>query len=322
MLLFPCFLCLQSFATPCRSCPPGVCQSSSNVCDTRCASTNGPHVMQVYLSGLELSNFAGQTRDSELVCTSRTQCAEQKLSSYTSQPSFFVTIRATNGAGSSVTSTSDGVRVDTTPPVSERQPVHFDVEYSLSESVDYQSSNTTIYASWKFVDVESDIVDYSWAIGSTLGGTELQDFVSVGTQTYGINRNLAGQLSHNGVYYVMVEATNGAGLSSNASSDGVTVITTTINQTQAESVVKSLFTLVVEPPTNSTAIAYTTTERREQAGVSWEGVASDVVCKSVFLGFYHLLPHTSFMLYCSVYLSASVVGCQYQVSLIHQDLKV
>lgn len=272
-----CFPCKQAVSSPCRGCPPGPCQTSWSVCNASCVS-NSPQIMNVHLPGLDLTEFSTNV-SGQLVCTSRTECDYDQNSLYASQPTFFVTVRATNGAGLTTTAISNGVKVDQTPPTLVRQPEHFDVAFSLNEAIRYQSSNSTIYASWKFVDLESDIVEYEWAIGTSSRGTDLQDFTSVGLQTEAANRGLAGRLQHNGEYYVTVRARNGAGLFSEASSEGVVLITTSINRTQAQASVQPLFTMAAVQPVNVTIVPYTQAENAEHAGITWEGINADVVCK-------------------------------------------
>ncbi|GFO45401.1 hypothetical protein PoB_007190600 [Plakobranchus ocellatus] len=69
---------------------------------------------------------------------------------------------------------------------------------------------SSINAVWHFEDSESTIVDYMWAVGTVPGGTQLQNFVSVGKLNHGVAANLA--LTHNATVHVTVVATNQAGL--------------------------------------------------------------------------------------------------------------
>ncbi|XP_052095904.1 uncharacterized protein LOC127731085 [Mytilus californianus] len=71
---------------------------------------------------------------------------------------------------------------------------------------------SSIHASWLFEDTESPIVQYLWAVGYTEGSTEIQDFTSVGVNTFGFNYNVT--LVHSTTIYVTVVAINAAGLSS------------------------------------------------------------------------------------------------------------
>ncbi|KAK3612504.1 hypothetical protein CHS0354_024474, partial [Potamilus streckersoni] len=80
---------------------------------------------------------------------------------------------------------------------------------------------TSVHASWNFIDLESSIVDYSWAIGYVVGGTQLQDFHSVGLRTFAYNRTL--KLTQNSKVHVTVVATNAAGLKTVSYSEPITV---------------------------------------------------------------------------------------------------
>ncbi|CAH1787741.1 unnamed protein product [Owenia fusiformis] len=80
--------------------------------------------------------------------------------------------------------------------------------------VTYQQINewSSIHAQWEAVDIESPIVDISWAIGLVQGGTQLQPFTSVGRRGYGINSKL--QLIDGMEVYVTVLFRNAADLMS------------------------------------------------------------------------------------------------------------
>ncbi|XP_022105050.1 uncharacterized protein LOC110986986 isoform X2 [Acanthaster planci] len=69
---------------------------------------------------------------------------------------------------------------------------------------------SSLQSKWDFIDPESPIVDYSWAIGTTRGGTQLQSFTSVGTRTDAINTDL--RMAHGSRVYVTVMARNAADL--------------------------------------------------------------------------------------------------------------
>ncbi|XP_078700910.1 uncharacterized protein LOC144927390 [Branchiostoma floridae x Branchiostoma belcheri] len=71
---------------------------------------------------------------------------------------------------------------------------------------------SSVFASWEFVDMESPIVDYMWAIGTVQGGTQLQTFRSAGTSDQAVNSNLT--LTQGSYVHVTVVAVNAAGLRS------------------------------------------------------------------------------------------------------------
>lgn len=137
----------------------------------------------------------------------------------TSGTTYYVTARATNGAGLQSTATSDGVTIDTTLPAIAAVP-----NDGLAADVDYQTSTTTISANWAavFSDAQSGISGYEWAIGTTVGGTTIQAYTAVGTATSATTSALA--LIAGTKYYVTIRATNGAGLQRTAGTDGVTIV--------------------------------------------------------------------------------------------------
>ncbi|SVE17532.1 uncharacterized protein METZ01_LOCUS470386, partial [marine metagenome] len=93
------------------------------------------------------------------------------------------------------------------------------------DDVDTQTINTSISASWTgFSDKGTGIAYYEWAIGTSAGGTDVQDWVNVGTDTTETNSSLS---LADGTYYVSVKATDNSGNVSEAvSSNGVIVDTT------------------------------------------------------------------------------------------------
>ena len=127
-------------------------------------------------------------------------------------------ITCTNGDGFSSTSFSDGVIVDVTPPssglVHDGSSLQFDIQY--------QSSITVVEGVWEpFKDQESGVVKYRWSIGTSPDSTDVLNFTDVGTITTAKTENLT--LTHGVRYYITVEATNGAGMTSHGWSDGFLV---------------------------------------------------------------------------------------------------
>ncbi|KAK3104702.1 hypothetical protein FSP39_008103 [Pinctada imbricata] len=142
---------------------------------------------------------------------------------------FYITVRMTTVTGDQAISSSNGFYVDTTPPVFDSdimaQEIYYDVSQGVSVPVRYQSSNSTIKSIWKCNDNESGIIDYTWAIGSTPGAEDIQNYTSVGQNIVGVNSRLEGVLEHNTTYFVSVVCTNGAGLTAQyMDQQGVTVI--------------------------------------------------------------------------------------------------
>ncbi|XP_053400999.1 uncharacterized protein LOC128557566 [Mercenaria mercenaria] len=80
---------------------------------------------------------------------------------------------------------------------------------------------SSVHADWSFIDPETNILEYMWAIGTIQGGTQLQPFVSVGRQTFASNNTL--RLDHDTVMFITVVAVNAAGLRTVSYSDPILI---------------------------------------------------------------------------------------------------
>ncbi|XP_078664148.1 uncharacterized protein LOC144907219 [Branchiostoma floridae x Branchiostoma belcheri] len=129
-------------------------------------------------------------------------------------------VQALSSNGLSVTSTSSAFYIDVTPPVMDII-FHIDVKQGELEPVNFQQSNSTIKAFFNFIDNESGVKEYWWAIGTSLGLTDIQAFTYIGLNQAASNSELEGTLQSNLTYYVTVKAINNVGLFSIGSSDGV-----------------------------------------------------------------------------------------------------
>jgi Bacterial Ig-like domain/Calx-beta domain len=169
---------------------------------------------------------------------------------------YFVSVKAVDNAGNeSPVAMSDGVTVDSTPPIAGV------VNDGPGTDVDFQPSRTTIAANWTgFADVVSGIASYQWAIGTTPGGTNVQPFTNVGTSTSALNSGLT--LAEDSTYYVSVKATDGVGnVSAVATSDGVRVVPTApiiLNFTDDTGVLGDGITSDTTPTLTGTAEALST----------------------------------------------------------------
>lgn len=124
------------------------------------------------------------------------------------------------------------------------------------------------------------MVNYTWSIGTTPFGTDVQDYVYVGLSTEGLAGNLS--LFHNVTYYVSVLAQNGAGLFANVTSEGVTYIATELNVALLSGLVNVEFTeLLVFVDGAGEQFTVRRTDRDFRASVRWEGVQADIedICK-------------------------------------------
>ncbi|XP_065840987.1 uncharacterized protein [Oscarella lobularis] len=131
---------------------------------------------------------------------------------------YYCSVTGVNAAGLSYTAVSDGVTVDSTKPKAGT------VVDGTSDDVDCQHSDDAVVATWfNFYDSESGIVDYQWSIGTSIGGTDIQGFVSVGLYLTASYSNPNVTLPVGKMIFATVHAYNEAGKYSSASSDGVLV---------------------------------------------------------------------------------------------------
>lgn len=128
---------------------------------------------------------------------------------------YFVNVRAKDGLGHlSDVNSSDGIRVDASAPVAGGPVV---------DGGSFATSLTTLTGSWPaFTDAGSGVAEYSYSIGTTVGGTNTKDWTSNGASLTINLSNLT--LSDAQQYFINVRAKDGLGhLSSEASSDGIFV---------------------------------------------------------------------------------------------------
>ncbi|KAI8487523.1 hypothetical protein Bbelb_347570 [Branchiostoma belcheri] len=119
----------------------------------------------------------------------------------------------------------DDVKVQEMRPGSRLPPANPNPTNQLTSPVHLETSFahdwTSVHAAWDFVDPESPIVGYSWAIGTVRGGTQLQEFKTVGRNTHAHNEDV--RLNHGSFVHVTVVAENEAALRSVVHSDPILV---------------------------------------------------------------------------------------------------
>lgn len=134
---------------------------------------------------------------------------------------YFVTVRATNEAGYSTMATSNGVLVDSTPPVGGELR-----DGRTLADIDFQAGDTYIYANWdEFQDVESDVTRYIWCAGTRKGTCDIIPETNVGDRT-SVGRQIRPPLTAGMAVFVTVSAYNGARAITRVSSDGFKVDST------------------------------------------------------------------------------------------------
>jgi len=130
----------------------------------------------------------------------------------------FTSIRATDIAGNtSSISTSDGITVDTDPPIPGT------VYDGLAEDEDWINSSTSLSANWTgFSDLLSGISIYEYAIGTEIGSSEIVDWSQVGLDSSFSRNDLS--LIGGQTYYVSVRSYDSVGNAGDSvNSNGATV---------------------------------------------------------------------------------------------------
>lgn len=124
---------------------------------------------------------------------------------------YYISARAINGSGlTGPAASSDGIKVDNTPPVVQ----------SVTDDGDFTSSTSSLHGSWSATDAESGIARYRYCIGTAVGSNNVADWLDVGPATEHTRTGLS--LVNSQTYYISVIATSGAGgTSASVSSNGI-----------------------------------------------------------------------------------------------------
>lgn len=131
---------------------------------------------------------------------------------------YFVTVRATSESGYNTTATSNGVRVDSTPPLGGKVR-----DGQTFMDIDYQAADTFIFANWdEFQDEESDVSGYTWCAGTGKGICDIISETSVGDRT-SASQQILPPLPGGIPIFVTVSTLNNAGQYTKVSSDGFKV---------------------------------------------------------------------------------------------------
>ena len=128
------------------------------------------------------------------------------------------TVECTNNDGFVISSSSDGITRDDSPPIT-GQIYH---GTKSVPNIQYQSSTDVLQVYWNnSKDQESGIKEYFVGVGSTPNDDNVRPFYSVGRATKTIISNVT--MTSGFKYYVTLEVVNNANLRSRVSSSGVTV---------------------------------------------------------------------------------------------------
>ncbi|KAL9987460.1 hypothetical protein ACROYT_G001773 [Oculina patagonica] len=135
---------------------------------------------------------------------------------------YFVSVKAENGAGlTSDVKTSDGIVIDKTGPINGGAILDGSKN---GEDIDIQHSRTLVAAHWNaFEDLESDVIKVNWCAGLSPGTCDLVKETQLDQDNTFVFMVLTKPIVNGQRYYVTVKATNGAGVTTSVTSDGVLV---------------------------------------------------------------------------------------------------
>ena len=140
---------------------------------------------------------------------------------------YYVYLRAINKAGLATLFVSDGVLIDRTPPSAGRVSANFAVSLNYDGNPNENDGASFIVKWVGFIDQESGIRSYKWAVGwskdttKTLGGDFYTTIPFTGARNGYIIKDQT--IYSDTSYYVCIRVTNGAGLMTTSCSDGVFV---------------------------------------------------------------------------------------------------
>ncbi|XP_041378093.1 uncharacterized protein LOC121390363 [Gigantopelta aegis] len=126
---------------------------------------------------------------------------------------YFLTVKAVLASGVSAVASSEKFNIDITDPVfNASYLLYIDVGQGKYRPTRFQKSNNTIKVIWKCEDDESNVMEYQWAIGTSVGAQDIQNYTSTGEKATGTNSDLEGVLKDKQTYYISIKCTNGAGM--------------------------------------------------------------------------------------------------------------
>ena len=184
----------------------------------------------------------------------QTHVTSSKMLSLKHGQNYTVVLRIYNRAGGMRKLMSNGVTIDTTPPVPNAITMGSDWRFNKETKTYYSSTSSGIYVDWEdFKEHESEIWYYKWAIGTSKCGSQLQPLINIGLSTRA-NTTGSGSNFRPGVpYFVTVVARNRADLTSRACSlpllfDYTQPTIGNIRITSSAGIEKSYFSSTEDPP--------------------------------------------------------------------------
>lgn len=259
----------QFVPLPCIPCSPD-CSEVANSCNSSCDST--VYYIDFEAMGLQLeSGCTHPFNQSNTTCTpysyENTGIPEDQLYLYnlTFVPYvYYMKVRGYTGAGHVTYGYSRGIQIDPTPPnCTSIQHLQRDLRSNDLTNTTVQYSTNSLTVQYVCTDTRSDIYGYEIAYSDNVDDVSALQFNSVGTDSLvnitGLNLNP--QLE----YYVVVRATNGAGLTTILISDGVRILNKEPDVSRA--VLNPLFSTQIATVMQNTSIS----PSLSSLGLGWTG---------------------------------------------------
>lgn len=190
---------MTMYKEPCPLCT-GKCDY---ICKESCTSPEF-QVVNIQLNNLNLSSGSYKRMADETA-------NKNDNDTFFDAQTYFLIIKAINFAGYSVTTTSNGITIDTTPPVL-KLIYCFDPKYSDTEPSEYVGSTESVGAYWEFDEDASEITMYEAGVGTAAGLDNIHIYIPLHLTQKCIFHNFSLPLVDKQMVYVNVRATNAASL--------------------------------------------------------------------------------------------------------------
>ncbi|XP_028399030.1 uncharacterized protein LOC114522523 [Dendronephthya gigantea] len=184
----------------------------------------------------------------------QTHVTSSKMLSLKHGQNYTVVLRVYNRAGGMRELISNGITIDTTPPLPSTITLGSYWRFNKETRTYYSSTTAGIYVTWEdFKEHESEIWYYKWAIGTSNCGSQLQPLINIGLSTRANTTGSELNFRPGVPYYVTVVARNRADLASRACSSPLLFDYTqptagSIRITSSNGAEKSDFSSTEDPP--------------------------------------------------------------------------
>ena len=259
----------QPIALPCIPCKE-YCRSEPNTCNSSCSSS--VYFISFEATGLDLlSGCTHPFNETNATCTPYNYTTsgipedQLYLHNLTFVPYvYYMKVRGYTAVGHIAYGYSEGIQLDPTPPnCTLIEHIQRDLRSNELVNTTVQYSTSSLAVRYLCIDTRSDIFGYEIAYSYNINDINSLQFNSVGTDTTVNITNLS--LNPFLKYYVVVRATNGAGLTTILKSDGVRILNKEPDVSRA--VMQPMFSTTLSTRLQNTSISSQLTS----LGLSWTG---------------------------------------------------